>query len=210
MLGRAQKKGLIEIGTVDMRQFGAGPHAQVDDRPFGGGPGMVLMPEPVVSAVRSCRSESATLIHLSPQGRPLTAEMCESLAKKRHLILLCGHYEGIDQRALDVLEGEMPYEEISIGDYVVTSGAPAAIVVVDSVSRFVPGVIGNDEAVARDSFAEGVFDTPHYTRPRLFEGREVPEVLLGGNHSEIEAWRSARAREKTERVRPDLCEGVGK
>lgn len=200
MIKRGREKGLLEINLVNMRDFAKGRYQQIDDRPYGGGPGMVLMAEPVVEAVRSVKSEESHVVYLTPQGAPLTARKCEELAQKPHLVVLCGHYEGIDERAIESVVDE----EISIGDYVLTSGAPAAIVLVDSVSRFIPGVIGNEEAARQDSFENGMFDAPVYTRPPLFEGREVPEVLKNGNHAEIEAWRLSQARKKTERVRPDL------
>ena len=202
MIKRARENGLIEIGLVDIRAFAEGRHQQVDDRPYGGGPGMVLMPEPVTKAIRSVRKKRSRVIYLSPQGEPLTARKSESLASEEHLILLCGHYEGVDQRAID-LEVD---EEISIGDFVVTSGAPAAIVLVDAVSRFIPGVIGNEEATRQDSFENGLFDAPVFTRPPEFEDLEVPLVLRQGHHAEIERWRKDTAYKKTKRVRPDLIE----
>ncbi|MCB1083391.1 MAG: tRNA (guanosine(37)-N1)-methyltransferase TrmD, partial [Simkania sp.] len=146
------------------------------------------------------------VVYLTPQGSPLTAKKCSELSEKEHLVILCGHYEGIDERAI-VSEVD---EEISIGDYVLTSGCPAAIVLVDSVSRFVPGVIGNEDAAKQDSFENGIFDAPVFTRPPLFEEMEVPEVLQSGNHAEIEAWREKTAREKTEQVRPDLIKQITK
>lgn len=200
MIKRAKEKGLLEINLVDIRDFAPGRYQQVDDRPYGGGPGMVLMAEPVTQAIRKVRNERSHVVYLTPQGNPLTAQRCSELAKKEHLVVLCGHYEGIDERALE-LEVD---EEISIGDYVLTSGCPAAIVLVDSVSRFVPGVIGNEEATKQDSFENGIFDAPVFTRPPVFEGMEVPEVLRNGHHAEIEAWREKVAQEKTKRVRPDL------
>lgn len=200
MIKRAKEKGLLEINLVDIREFAPGRYQQVDDRPYGGGPGMVLMAEPVTQAIRKVKSERSHVVYLTPQGKPLTAQRCSELAKKEHLVVLCGHYEGVDERALE-LEVD---EEISIGDYVLTSGCPAAIVLVDSVSRFVPGVIGNEEATKQDSFENGIFDAPVYTRPPVFEGMEVPEVLRNGHHAEIEAWREKIAQEKTKRVRPDL------
>jgi tRNA (guanine37-N1)-methyltransferase len=202
MIKRARDSGLIEIGLIDIRAFAEGRHQQVDDRPYGGGPGMVLMPDPVTKAIRSVRKKRSRVIYLSPQGEPLTARKCEKLASEEHLILLCGHYEGVDQRALD-LEVD---EEISIGDFVVTSGAPAAIVLVDAVSRFIPGVIGNEEAARQDSFENGLFDAPVYTRPPVFEELEVPLVLRQGHHAEIERWRKDVAYRKTKHVRPDLIE----
>ncbi len=200
---RAQETECITIRHVDIRDF-AENRRRVDDRPFGGGPGMVICPDPVVKAIRSVRRENSHVIYLSPQGSLLKAAKCEALAKHEHLILLCGHYEGIDER---VLAKEVD-EEISIGDYVLTSGCSAAVVLVDAVSRFIPGVIGHPDAVKQDSFQEGIFDAPHYTSPVLFEGLEVPPVLRGGNHAEIAKWRKQRAIEKTLRVRPDLVEGV--
>lgn len=197
---RAREGGLLQIRHVDIRDF-AENRRRVDDRPFGGGPGMVLCPDPVVKAIRSVRrSLKSKVIYLSPQGTLLTAAKAQALAKEDHLVLLCGHYEGVDQRVLDT---EID-EEISIGDYVLTSGCAAAIVLVDAVSRFIPGVIGHPDAVEEDSFQEGIFDGPHYTRPEVFEGIEVPSVLRMGNHAEIRKWRKQKAREKTFRVRPEL------
>lgn len=203
MLQRAREKGLIDIRLTDMRDFAQGKHRKVDDRPFGGGPGMVLMPEPVTAAIESVRTQETHVVYLSPQGRPLNAALCAELAGHKHLVLVCGHYEGLDER---VIESAID-EEISIGDYVLTSGCPAAIVLVDAVSRFIPGVIGHEEAVEQDSFQEGRFDAPHYTKPLNFRGKEVPEVLRGGNHAVIAQWRKEKALEKTRRVRPELLIG---
>jgi tRNA (guanine37-N1)-methyltransferase len=203
MLMRARESGLLEIRHADIRDF-AENRRRVDDRPFGGGPGMVLCAEPVVKAIRSVRREGSKVIYLSPQGNLLTAAKCEELAKCEHLVLLCGHYEGVDERAI---EQEVD-EEISIGDYVLTSGCAAAVVLVDAVSRFIPGVIGHPDAAFEDSFQEGIFDAPHYTRPEVFEGKEVPPVLLSGNHAEIRKWRKNEGMKKTCRVRPDLVKGV--
>lgn len=200
MIKRARDSNLLEINLVNIRDFAEGRHQQVDDRPYGGGPGMVLMAGPVAKAVRSVKSERSHVIYLTPQGKPLTAQRCAELSKITHLIVLCGHYEGVDER---VIESEVD-EEISIGDYVLTSGAPAAIVLVDSVSRFIPGVIGNEEGPRQDSFENGMFDAPVYTRPPIFEQQEVPDVLRQGNHAEIEAWREEKAKVKTQKVRPEL------
>lgn len=200
ILKRAIAKRLITIRHTQIRDFATDKHHKVDDRPYGGGPGMVLKPEPVAGAIRSVKREESHVIHLSPQGRVLTAERCRELAQKSHLILLCGHYEGIDER---ILRKEVD-EEISIGDYVLTNGALAAIVLIDALSRFIPGVIGHEEGVQNESFEEGIFDYPHYTRPDVFEGESVPQVLLEGNHALIAAWRREQALEKTKRVRPDL------
>ncbi len=197
---QARKKGLVDICLVDIRDFADNKWRKVDDRPYGGGPGMVLMPEPVTKALRSVRTPQSRVIYMSPQGTPLTAAKCRQLAAQEHLIVLCGHYEGIDER---VLESEVN-EEISIGDYVLTNGCLAAIVLVDAVLRFVPGVLGHEAAASEDSFEGGVLDYPHYTRPEVFEGKAVPPVLLSGNHQEIAQWRRGKAFEKTQRVRPDL------
>lgn len=200
MIKRAVEKGLIEINLLDIRDFAESRHKTVDDRPYGGGPGMVLMPEPVTKAIRSVKKEGAKVIYLSPQGRKLDAALSRELAKQEHLILLCGHYEGIDER---VLQSEVD-EEVSIGDYVLTNGCVAAIVLVDAVSRFIPDFLGHDDAASEDSFEEGIFDCPHYTRPEVFEGRAVPPVLLSGHHKQIAEWRKLEARKKTAKVRPEI------
>lgn len=204
MLMRAQDKGLIEIRHTDIRDFSEDRHQKVDDRPFGGGPGMVMKPDPVVKAIRSVRKAKSHVIYLSPQGTMLTAAKCEQLAQIDHLVLLCGHYEGIDERAIQIGVDE----EISIGDYVLTNGCAAAIVLVDAVSRFIPGVIGHPDAVREDSFQDGIFDAPHFTRPEVFEGLEVPAVLRGGNHAEIQKWRKREALKKTSRIRPELVKEI--
>lgn len=197
---RARQKGIIDLRLTDLRDFADNKHRKVDDRPFGGGPGMVLMPQPVVSAIRSRKRENSHVVYLSPQGSKLNAAKCAELAQKEHLILLCGHYEGVDER---VIESEV-HEEISIGDYVLTNGCVAAIVLLDATIRFLPGVIGHPDAVEQDSFQHGMFDAPHYTRPEVFEGREVPQILRGGNHAAIDQWRKQEAKKKTGRVRPEL------
>ncbi len=202
MIKRAREKGLLDLRLTDIRQFAEGKHAKVDDRPYGGGPGMVLMPEPLCSAIRSVRKESSRVIYLTPQGTPLNAKKCEELAKCSHIVLICGHYEGVDER---VLEREVD-EEISIGDYVLTSGCAAAVVVVDATVRFIPGVLGHEESAKSDSFQQGILEGPVYTRPEVFEGLEVPPVLLSGNHAEIARWQREKALEKTRKRRPDLLE----
>ena len=204
MLMRARESGLLEIRHVDIRDFAENKNRRVDDRPFGGGPGMVLCPGPVAKAIRSARKPGSRVVYLSPQGPLLNAAKCQELAKVDHLVLLCGLYEGVDER---VLLSDVD-EEISIGDYVLTNGCAAAIVVIDAVARFIPGVIGHPDAVWEDSFQEGIFDAPHYTRPEVFEGIEVPQVLREGNHAEIRKWRKSEAMKKTCRVRPDLVKGV--
>lgn len=200
IIKRAREKGLIDIRLTDIRDFADNRYHRVDDRPYGGGPGMVMMPQPVTAAIRHKKSPESHVIYLTPQGRRLTAEKCRQLAQERHLILLCGHYEGIDQRVLD----DEVDEEISIGDYVLTNGCLAAIVVVDSVIRFIPGVLGHALAAEEDSFEQGLLDYPHYTRPEVFEGHVVPSILLSGNHQEIAKWRQEQALKKTREIRPDL------
>lgn len=202
MINRAREKRLIQIELINIRDFADDKHKTVDDRPYGGGPGMVLKAPPVVSAIRHVKKENSYVVYLSPQGKRLTAKRCRELSCIKHLILLCGHYEGIDERAIE-LEVD---EELSIGDYVLTSGAPAAIVLVDAVSRFVPEVIGHPEANRKDSYEEGVFDHPHYTRPYVYEELKVPEVLLCGHHEKIDDWRREKAKDKTSKVRPELLD----
>jgi len=199
MLKRAREAGLIEVGLVNIRDWTLDKHKKTDDRTYGGGPGMVMMVEPIVRAIRAYRKPSSRVIYLSPQGRPLDAKRCRELAKNEHLILLSGHYEGIDERAMKEID-----EEISIGDFVMTHGCPGVLCLIDAVMRFVPGVIGDERAAGEDSFESGLLDWPCYTRPEEFEGEKVPEVLLSGNHKEIDAWRRKKAAEKTRRVRPDL------
>jgi len=208
ILKRARESGLIDIHHVNIRDFAEDTHRRVDDRPFGGGPGMVLMPGPTLAAIRSVKKPMSRVIYLSPQGPVLTAEKCRALAAEKHLVLLCGHYEGLDQRVLDIGVDE----EISIGDYVLTNGCLAAIVLIDAMVRFIPGVLGHADAAAEDSFENGLLDCPHYTRPRVYEdpltkqSYEVPSVLLNGNHQEIARWRAVESWAKTERVRKDLID----
>lgn len=200
IIAQARKKGLLDIHLIDIRDFADNRFRRVDDRPYGGGPGMVMMAQPVTQAIRSVKEDEAHIVYLSPQGAPLTAAKCRQLATHKHLILLCGHYEGVDERAL---KSDVD-EEISIGDYVLTNGCLPAIVLVDAVVRFIPGVLGHESAADEDSFEQGILDCPHYTRPEVFEGQTVPEVLLSGNHKKIAEWRREKALEKTRRVRPDL------
>lgn len=202
IIKRARERGLVEIRLTDIRDFADNKHKKVDDRPYGGGPGMVMMPQPVTAAIRHVKTSETHVVYLSPQGRVLTAEKCRDLSQKKHVILLCGHYEGVDHR---ILEQEVD-EEISIGDYVLTNGCLAAIVLVDSLLRFIPGVLGHPLAAEEDSFENGLLDCPHYTRPENFEGLEVPSVLLSGNHQEISKWRYEEAFKKTKEVRPDLLD----
>lgn len=197
---QARKKGILDIRLVDIRDFADNRYRKVDDQPYGGGPGMVLMPQPVSSALRSVKRPGSHVVYMSPQGKMLNPAKCKELAQKSHLVILCGHYEGVDER---VIEHEVD-EEISIGDYVLTNGCLAAIVLLDAVVRFVPGVLGNELAASQDSFEKGILDCPHYTRPEIFEGKCVPPVLLSGNHAKIASWRAETGYKKTQRVRPDL------
>ncbi len=198
----AKEMGLLEINLIDIRNFADNKHRRVDDRPFGGGPGMVMMPQPISSAIKSVKNEGSHLIYLSPQGKVLNAAKARQLASHQHLILLCGHYEGVDERVIETLVDE----EISIGDYVLTNGCLAAIVLLDALVRFVPNVLGHSEAANEDSFENGILDCPHYTRPEVFEGHAVPEILRSGDHRKIAAWRHAKAVEKTRCMRPDLLQ----
>ncbi len=201
LIKKALAKEIIRIRHVDIRDFALDKHRRVDDRTYGGGPGMVLMPEPLIGAIRSVKMAHSHVVYLSPQGSTLTAAKCLELSRHPHLILICGQYEGIDER---VIEMEVD-EEISIGDYVLPSGLAPALVLVEAVCRFIPGFIGNEHAARADSFeGDGLLDTPHYTRPPVFEGREVPEVLLNGDHREIERWRRNASVKKTLTSRPDL------
>jgi tRNA (guanine37-N1)-methyltransferase len=195
MLKRAAQNGVVEIDLVNIRDFGEGKHKIVDDKPFGGGPGMLMKAAPIIEAVESVKTEDSHVIYLSPQGEVLNAFKCESLAKSyTHLILLCGHYEGIDQRVIDMVVDE----EISIGDYIMTSGMIPALVLLDGTLRFVKGAIGNEDSVYQDSF-HGDYELKgaQYTRPAIFRGAGVPDVLQSGNHQEIASFRKKVAREKT-------------
>ena len=201
----AEQKGLIEYEVTDIRDFGEGKHRQVDDRPFGGGPGMVLMPGPVVAAAEAARKGHAAgvpTILLTPQGEPFHQETAEELARGPGMILVCGRYEGFDERIRDVLEPR----EISLGDYVLAGGEIPALAVTEAVVRLVPGVLGHDDSAREDSFAGGLLEGPQYTRPRSFRGHEVPEILFGGNHAAIAAWRRQTSHERTEERRRDLFE----
>ena len=203
LLGRAIEAGLLDVRVHDLRDSTTDKHRQVDDESYGGGPGMVLKPEPVFAAVESLGAGERRTLLLSPAGRRLEQDLARELAAEPWLVLICGRYEGVDER---VVEG-LPAEEVSIGDYVVAGGEVPALVVLEAVTRLVPGVIGREESHEQDSFGdEGILDHPHYTRPAEFRGMRVPETLLSGNHAEIERWRREAALEKTRRNRPDLLE----
>lgn len=230
ILGRARQQGLITIEATDIRPFSASKHKNTDDYPFGGGAGMLMMAQPIADAIKAvCEkrgvpclprkteqgeeggwhpletapetSPKVKRIYLSPRGKTLTQKMAQELAREEHLILLCGHYEGVDQRALD----QYIDMEISLGDYVLTGGELGAMVVADCVARLIPGVLGSEESPVDESFSDsGLLEYPQYTRPRLFEGMEVPEVLLNGDHAKIAAWRREQALQTTRERRPDL------
>ena len=199
IIGRAKEKKLIEINLINIRDFSKDKHKKVDDTPYGGGAGMVIKPDVVYDAYSSIKSEYAKVIYLSPQGKVLNQDKVKELSKENHLILLCGHYEGIDQRVLD----EIVDEEISIGDYVLTGGELPAMVLIDSVSRYVEGVL-NDESTKEESFSNKLLEYPQYTRPEEFRGRKVPEVLISGHHENIKKWREQKSLEITKLKRPDL------
>jgi tRNA (guanine37-N1)-methyltransferase len=202
LLGRAVAAGVLEVRVHDLRDHATERHRRVDDEAFGGGPGMVMKPEPLFAAVESLDPDRGRVLAMSPAGRVVDQDLVRALATEPHLTILCGRYEGFDER---VIQG-LPAEELSIGDYVVSGGELPALVVIEAVARLVPGVIGNEDSHLRDSFSEpGLLDHPHYTRPQDFRGMRVPEVLTSGDHAAIEAWRRAAARAKTRLNRPDLA-----
>ena len=204
IVGRARGRGLVDIRVHDLRQHAAGRHRVTDEPPFGGGSGMILKPEPLAAAVDAVRAEGpgARVILLGPAGRRFTQDVARELAGRPHLILLCGRYEGVDERVGDTVADE----ELSIGDYVITGGEPAALVVTDAVTRLLPGALGDAEAPARDSFARGLLEHPQYTRPEVFRGVSVPEVLRSGDHRRVARWQQVMALWRTWRRRPDLLE----
>jgi len=208
IIRRAQGAGLVDVKVHDLRRWTTDKHRQVDDRPFGGGDGMVLKPEPIFASVeeltgaseREAYAEGTRVVLLSPQGRVFTQSVADELAKSTHVVLICGRYEGVDERVAEALVTD----EISIGDYVLSGGEPAAVVVVDAMVRLIPGALGNETSVLNESFSDGLLDYPNYTRPTEFRGMRVPDILLGGHHAEIARWRREQALKKTERNRPDL------
>jgi len=212
IIRRAKLAGIVEINVHDIREYAVDKHKMVDDRPFGGGDGMVLKPEPIFAAIenligtsdRDAYPEGTRVVMLSPQGRQLKQAVAKEFADAaEHIVMICGRYEGVDERVNDLLVTD----ELSIGDYVLSGGEPAAIVIADSIVRLLPGALGSDTSAANDSFSDGLLDCPHYTRPAEFRGMSVPEVLLNGNHAEIEKWRRAKALEKTRLNRIDLLTG---
>ena len=212
IIRRAKLAGIVEIDVHDIREFATDKHRMVDDRPFGGGDGMVLKPEPIFAAIehllgtsdKSTYPDGTRVVLLTPQGTPLKQTTAGEFAEASdHLILICGRYEGVDERVTEALVTD----EISIGDYVLSGGEPAAIVLTDAIVRLLPEALGSETSAENDSFSDGLLDCPHYTRPAEFRGMKVPEVLLNGNHAEIERWRAQMALEKTKKFRPDLLEG---
>jgi len=197
---RARKSGALELAVHNLRDYTHDRHKTVDDRPFGGGPGMLLKPEPVFEAVEALAREQTWVVLLSPAGRKFDQATARELAGREHLVLVCGSYEGFDER----IREQLADDELSIGDYVLTNGALPAMVVVDAVTRLLPGVLGDDESARDESFSDDLLEYPHYTRPAEFRGMRVPEVLLSGNHAEIAKWRAEQARQRTKERRPDL------
>jgi tRNA (guanine37-N1)-methyltransferase len=200
MMGRAQEAGALELQIHDLRAWTHDRHHVVDDAPFGGGQGMVMKPEPIFAAVESLRTEASTVVLMTPQGRRFDQTVAREFSAKPHLIIICGHYEGVDHRVVEHLVDA----EMSIGDYVLTNGAIAAVVFVDAVVRLQPGVLGHEQSAADDSFSGGLLEAPQYTRPADFRGWKVPDVLLSGHHGEIAAWRKREAERRTRENRPDL------
>ena len=203
IIGKAKEKELIDINLINIRDFSKDKHKKVDDTPYGGGAGMVIKPDVVYDAYKSIENKDAKVIYMSPQGKILNQKKVEDLSKQKHLIILCGHYEGIDQRVLDKIVDE----EISIGDYVLTGGEIPAMVLIDSISRYVEGVI-SQESIEEESFSNGLLEYPQYTRPEVFEGKKVPEILLSGHHENIEKWRKDKSIEITKKKRPDLLKNM--
>lgn len=201
MMARAKDKGLLEWSCVNPRDFTEDKHHKVDDRPFGGGPGMLMMAEPLEKAIKSVKKKDSKTILLSPQGKTFNDKTALRYSREKHIILVCGHYEGIDERLMPLFD-----EEISVGDYVLTGGELPAMLVADAVARLVPGVLKKEDAAVSESFADGLLDFPQYTRPRVWKGREVPEVLFSGDHAKIARWRQDAARKATKKKRPDLLE----
>jgi len=200
IMGRAQECGALELHIHNLRDWTSDRHHVVDDTPFGGGQGMVMKPEPIFAAVEALRTESSTVVLMTPQGRPFSQQVAQEFSQQSHLIIVCGHYEGIDHRVVEHLVDR----EISIGDYVLTNGAIAAVVFVDAIVRLLPGVLGDNKSASDDSFSAHLLEAPQYTRPAEFRGWKVPAVLLSGHHAEIAAWRKEEAERRTRKNRPDL------
>lgn len=199
MLGRAREKGILDINLINIRDYTEDKHNRVDDTPFGGGAGMVMQVQPILSAYRENHLQGPCL-YMSPRGKMLNGEMAESLSRQEEITILCGHYEGVDQRALDLLQAE----EVTIGDYILTGGELPAMVLVDTVARFLDGVLAGEESVKEESVYSGLLEYPHYTKPREVEGLAIPEILVSGNHEKIDLWRYEKSLEITKERRPDL------
>lgn len=206
IVGRARKAGLLDLRLQNLRQWTHDRHKTVDDKPFGGGAGMVLKPEPIFEAVESLADEKTHVILTAPAGRPFTQAIARELAQKEHLLIICPSYEGVDDRVCEALVDD----ELSIGDYVLTNGGLPAMVIIDTVTRLLPGALGDAESAVDESFSHGLLEYPHYTRPAEFRGMKVPEMLLSGHHAEIEKWRAEQARRRTSKRRPDLMNGGDK
>lgn len=201
IVGRAREKGALEVVFSNPRDFAEDRHRTVDDRPYGGGPGMVLMAEPLYRAIKKVRTRGAKVVMLTPQGRRFDQKAARRLCAAGKVVLVCGHYEGVDERVMDFVD-----EELSLGDFVLTGGEIAAMAVIDAAARLLPGVLAKAGAAEAESFTEPLLDHPHYTRPRVWRGRSVPEVLLGGDHRAVAAWRAKAARAATRKKRPDLLQ----
>lgn len=197
---RAQENGALELRIHNLRDWTTDKHHVVDDAPFGGGQGMVMKPEPIFAAVESLRTNETRTVLMTPQGKRFDQKIADTMSVEKHLIVICGHYEGVDHRVVEHLVDE----EISIGDYVLTNGAIAAVILVDAIVRLLPGVLGDEQSAHDDSFRDGLLEAPQYTRPAEFRCWKVPDVLLGGNHAEIKKWRNEQARARTKNNRPDL------
>lgn len=202
---RARDAGLVDLRIHDLRDWTHDRHRTVDDKPFGGGAGMVLKPEPIFEAVESLADESSRVLLTSPAGRPFTQGVARELSGRAHLIIVCGSYEGVDERVRDTLV----HDTLSIGDYVLTNGALPAMVMIDAITRLLPGALGDETSAADESFSQALLEYPHYTRPAEYRGMKVPEVLLSGHHAAIEKWRREQSRERTQKQRPDLLQHGG-
>lgn len=206
LIGKAVEGNLVEINIIDIREFSLDKHKKTDDYPFGGGDGMVMTPQPLYDAIMSVKTDESYVVYMSPKGTPLKQEKVKSLAKINHLVLVCGHYEGIDERVITLCVDE----QISLGDFVLTGGEIPAMALVDAVCRYIPNVLHNENSTEDESFSDGLLEYPQYTRPREFMGLSVPEVLLNGNHKEIENWRAEQKIVETKKYRPDLLKNKTK
>lgn len=202
ILGRAAEKNLIDIRLTDIREYTKNKHRKVDDYPFGGGQGMVMMPQPIFDALRGIKAEGKKILYMSPRGRVLDKDKIQELSQLSELVILCGHYEGVDQRVIDCWE----MEEVSIGDYILTGGELPAMVLVDSVARLIPGVLSGEDSAMEESVYSGLLEYPQYTQPREYEDIPVPEILLSGHHKNVDLWRFEKSLELTRKVRPDMFE----